>query len=99
MRQPAECASFNAGRYAWVKKRLEKTEVIVGRSPTEAAVCSLGTLYGAWPDGTPFECNRYVDLYVLRDGLIKQMEVWNDSAEWLLVRAGLAVLDTAPADA
>jgi len=25
----------------------------------------------------------------LRDGLIVEMDVWNDSAEWLLVRAGL----------
>jgi hypothetical protein len=26
----------------------------------------------------------------VRRGKIVQMEVWNDSAEWLLVRAGLA---------
>jgi len=55
-------------------------------------VYSLGTLYGAWPDGTAFEGNRYVDRYVVRHGLISRMDVWNDSAEWLLVRAGLAVL-------
>jgi hypothetical protein len=30
---------------------------------------SLGTLYGEWPDGTPFEGNRYVDRYVVRAGL------------------------------
>ena len=53
-------------------------------------VYSLGTLYGEWPDGTPFEGNRYVDRYVVRGGLITEMDVWNDSAEWLLVRAGLA---------
>lgn len=99
MRQPAECAAFNASRYAWVKKRIEKTELMEGSSSAEAVVYSLGTLHGAWPDGTPFEGNRYVDRYVLRDGLITQMEVWNDSAEWLLVRAGLATLDNAPADA
>lgn len=96
MRQPAECAAFNASRYAWVKKRIEKTELMEGSSPAEAVVYSLGTLHGAWPDGTPFEGNRYVDRYVLRDGLITQMEVWNDSAEWLLVRAGLATLDPLP---
>ena len=55
-------------------------------------VYSLGTLYGAWPDGTPFEGNRYVDRYVVSHGLITEMDVWNDSAEWLLVRAGLATL-------
>jgi hypothetical protein len=33
-----------------------------------------------------------VDRYVVRNGLITQMGVWNDSAEWMLVRAGLAKL-------
>jgi hypothetical protein len=94
MSDPAECAAFNAGRYRWVKKRIERTETVQPQ-PQDGAdviVYSLGTLYGEWPDGTPFEGNRYVDRYVVRDGLIVQMEVWNDSAEWLMVRAGLATL-------
>lgn len=90
MQAPAECSAFNASRYAWVKKKIDRTEVVAGGTPQETVVYSLGTLYGAWPDGTPFEGNRYVDRYVLQDGLITQMDVWNDSAEWLLVRAGLA---------
>ena len=49
-------------------------------------------------DGTPFEGNRYVDRYVVRHGKIVQMEVWNDSAEWLLVRAGLATLEADAAE-
>ncbi len=88
----AECSAFNATRYNWVKKRFERTEVVDGATPAEAVVYNLGTLYGEWPDGKPFEGNRYVDRYVLRDGLITQMDVWNDSAEWLMVRAGLAAL-------
>ena len=32
------------------------------------------------------------DRYVVKPRLISRMEVWNDSAEWLLVRAGLATL-------
>jgi len=90
MRDPAECSAFNASRYAWVKKRIERNDVVVGATTGEAVVYSVGTLYGAWPDGKPFEGNRYVDRYVVRGGLITEMEVWNDSAEWLLVRAGLA---------
>jgi hypothetical protein len=90
MHDPAECSAFNATRYRWVKKRIERTETVAGASAEEAVVYSLGTLYGEWPDGTPFEGNRYVDRYVVRHGLITQMDVWNDSAEWLLVRAGLA---------
>ena len=87
---PREVTAFNAGRYAWVKKRMERLDVVPGEGVT--TVHSLGTLYGAWPDGTAYEGNRYVDRYVVRAGLITQMDVWNDSAEWLLVRAGLAVL-------
>jgi hypothetical protein len=100
MSAPADCTAFNASRYKWVKKRIERTETvgIVHQAGAQLAddggtvVYSLGTLYGEWPDGTPFEGNRYVDRYVVRGGLITEMEVWNDSAEWLLVRAGLAVL-------
>jgi hypothetical protein len=92
MSAPAECAAFNARRYAWVKKRIERTDTVAGGSEAETVVYSLGTLYGAWPDGTPFEGNRYVDRYVVKHGLITQMDVWNDSAEWLLVRAGLDTL-------
>lgn len=90
MTRPADTSAFNAKRYAWVKKRIERTEVVAGGTPAETVVYSLGTLHGAWPDGTAFEGNRYVDRYVVRHGLIVGMDVWNDSAEWLLVRAGLA---------
>jgi ketosteroid isomerase-like protein len=98
MQEPAECTAFNKSRYKWVKKRIERTETVGRVSGNgvavdgETVVYSIGTLHGEWPDGTPFEGNRYVDRYVVRDGLITQMEVWNDSAEWLLARAGLATL-------
>ena len=87
MRDPAECAAFNASRYKWVKKRFEATEVVTGATDAHAVVYNRGTLYGEWLDGTPFEGNRYVDRYVIKDGLIVQMDVWNDSAEWLMDRA------------
>jgi hypothetical protein len=90
MAQTSECAAFNAQRYAWVKKKFACTDVAQGTTDNEAIVYQTGTLYGAWPGGTPFEGNRYIDRYVVRDGLIVEMQVWNDSAEWMLVRAGLA---------
>jgi ketosteroid isomerase-like protein len=90
MRDPAECAAFNRGRYKWVKKAFGPTHVAEGGTEDETVVYQTGTLYGEWPDGTKFEGNRYVDRYVVRRGKIARMEVWNDSAEWLLVRAGLA---------
>ena len=76
---PRETAAFNAGRYKWVKKKMERTDVVAGDG--ETIVYNLGTLYGEWPDGTPFEGNRYVDRFVVRGGKIVQMDVWNDSAE------------------
>jgi hypothetical protein len=86
-RRPSETAAFNARRYKWVKKRFERSDVAPGAS--ETVVYNLGTLYGEWPDGTPFEGNRYVDRFVVRGGKIVQMDVWNDSAEHLLARHGI----------
>jgi ketosteroid isomerase-like protein len=90
MRDPAEATAFNRSRYKWVKKKFGPTHVVAGGTGEETVVYQTGTLYGEWPDGTPFEGNRYVDRYVVRRGKIVKMEVWNDSAEWLMVRAGLA---------
>jgi hypothetical protein len=92
MRDPSETSAFNAARYKWVKKRFERTDLVADATDQEAIVYNIGTLYGEWLDGTPFEGNRYVDRYVVSQGKIVQMDVWNDSAERMLVRAGLAVL-------
>jgi hypothetical protein len=86
-KHPRETAAFNARRYKWVKKAMARTDVVPGSG--ETIVYNLGTLYGEWPDGTPFEGNRYVDRFVVRGGKIVQMDVWNDSAERLMVRAGI----------
>jgi len=86
-KHPSETAAFNAGRYKWVKKKMERTDVVPGRG--ETIVYNLGTLYGEWPDGTPFEGNRYVDRFVVKGGKIVQMDVWNDSAERILTMRGI----------
>jgi hypothetical protein len=79
---PRDATAFNAARYRWVKKRIDRNDVVPG--DRETIVYNLGTLYGEWPDGTPFEGNRYVDRFVVRDGLIVSQDVWNDSAERIL---------------
>lgn len=84
---PRETSGFNATRYKWVKKKMLRTDVAPGVG--ETIVYNTGTLYGEWPDGTPFEGNRYVDRFVVRDGKIVQMDVWNDSAERILARNGI----------
>ena len=90
MHDPAEATAFNKSRYNWVKKKFGPSHVVAGETLDETIVYQTGHLCGEWPDGTPFDGNRYVDRYVVRNGKIVRMEVWNDSAEWLLVRAGLA---------
>ena len=81
---PRDAAAFNAKRYQWVKKKRERSDASYAQN--EVIVYNIGTLYGAWPDGTPFEGNRYVDRFVIRDNLIVKMDVWNDSAERLLTQ-------------
>lgn len=83
-KHPREATAFNAMRYKWVKKKMERTDVAPGDG--ETVVYNTGTLYGEWHDGTPFEGNRYVDRFVVRGGKIMKMDVWNDSAERILVR-------------
>ena len=83
-KHPRDATAFNAMRYKWVKKKMERTDVAPGDG--ETVVYNTGTLYGEWHDGTPFEGNRYVDRFVVRGGKIVKMDVWNDSAERILVR-------------
>jgi hypothetical protein len=87
---PSDTTDFNARRYAWVKKRLGQTHAAFDTETSDIHVYNSGHLYGAWPDGTPFDRNRYIDTFVVRDGLIVATQVWNDSAERLLDMAGLS---------
>lgn len=84
---PSGPTSINKNRYAWVKKRLGRFDECHGTDGV--VVYSLGTLYGEWPDGEPFEGNRYIDRFLIRDNKIVTMDVWNDSAERILVRHGV----------
>lgn len=84
--RPHDIAAYNGSRYKWVKKKYGSYDVAAGTEGT--VVYSLGTLYGEWPDGTPFEDTRYIDRFVIRDGKITRWDVWNDSAERILSRQG-----------
>jgi ketosteroid isomerase-like protein len=87
---PAASAAFNAKRYAWVKKRFIRTDAAAHPATGDVHVYNTGHLYGAWPDGTSFETNRYLDCFTVRDSKIVKMDVWNDSAKIILAKAGLA---------
>ena len=62
-------------RYRSVAKRVERIDVAGN------AAFAQGTLYGLWPDGTPFEGIRFADWFAFEDGLIHRQQVWNDLAE------------------
>lgn len=82
MAHPRDMTAYNANRYNWVKKKLGPLDIAVDND--KITVYSVGTLYGEWPDGTPFEGNRYVDRFEVIDGKITRIDVWNDSAERIL---------------
>ncbi|MDF0601248.1 nuclear transport factor 2 family protein [Psychromarinibacter sp. C21-152] len=90
MAGPGDPPAFNAKRYGWVKKRFLRTDAVLNPETGDVHVWNTGHLYGEWPDGEAFDGNRYVDFFAVRDGLIVRTEVWNDSAEILLAKAGLA---------
>lgn len=87
---PADSAGFNARRYKWVKKRFLRTDAALDPETGDVRVYNTGYLYGEWPDGTPFETNRYIDIFTVKDGKIIETNVWNDSAEILLDRHALS---------
>ncbi|SEG78885.1 nuclear transport factor 2 family protein [Marinobacterium lutimaris] len=77
-----EITAFNKSRYSWVKKQLGQFDAC--DKSDHVVVYSNGTLYGEWLDGRSFSGNRYLDRFEVRDGKITRMDVWNDSAEWIL---------------
>ncbi|MFK7765061.1 MAG: nuclear transport factor 2 family protein [Roseobacter sp.] len=87
---PSDTTAFNAKRYKWVKKRFLRTDAALDADTGDVYVYNTGYLYGEWLDGTSFDANRYMDSFVVRGGKIVVTNVWNDSAEILLDRAGLA---------
>ncbi|MCI0913948.1 MULTISPECIES: nuclear transport factor 2 family protein [Pseudomonas] len=82
MPTPADITAFNGARYTWVKKQLGQFDWCEREDHT--VVYSNGTLYGQWPDGRSFSGNRYLDRFEVKAGKIVRMDVWNDSAEWML---------------
>lgn len=71
---PAEFLAFLEPRYGWAAKEFDRWIA------SGSHVVSLGTLYGVDTDGERFEDVRYVDVYEVRDGLIRRLDVFNDLA-------------------
>ncbi len=66
--------------YTWVRKNRDR--FAVGTEGDSTVVTSIGRLYGERLDGTTFEDIRYVDVFVVRNGLIVEQLVWNDLSEY-----------------
>lgn len=69
---PMAFLAFLAPRYEWAAKEFGRW--------IEAGPCvvSVGTLYGVDNDGEDFADVRYADLYEVRGGLIRRLDIWND---------------------
>jgi hypothetical protein len=80
-----DLVAHGAGRYRWVKKRIERMDEAA--QPGETVVYCFGTLYGEWPDGAPFEGIRFIDRFTVRGGKLADQKVWNDMGEQLRRRA------------
>lgn len=65
---------FGPPRYEWAAKEYDRW---ITAGPH---VVSLGTLYGVDSDGEDFDNVRYVDVYEVRDGLIRRLDIYNDLA-------------------
>lgn len=74
-----ELVSWARPRYQWVKKAYEQFDFCPAGD--ENVVYCFGTLHGQWLDGSIFGDIRFIDRFVVRDGLLTNQKVWNDLAE------------------
>ncbi len=74
-----EMVEASRERYQWVKKTFDLADANQGDDGQVVYV--MGTLYGLNRHGVPFSGVRYIDRFLIKNGLIAQQEVWNDLAE------------------
>jgi ketosteroid isomerase-like protein len=74
-----EMVEASRSRYQWLKKTFDQVDV--NQVHDHQVVHVMGTLYGVNRHGAPFSGVRYIDRFIIKDGLIAQQEVWNDLAE------------------
>jgi hypothetical protein len=77
----ADQVASSAGRFRGVTKTFDQFDVVEREEGGEHVVYVFGTLAGTALDGTAFDGVRYIDRFVIRNGLIIDQRVWNDLAE------------------
>jgi hypothetical protein len=75
----AAIAAGSASRYRRIGKTVEAWEV--SRQNDAWVVYCRGTLFGEWPDGTPFSGIRFIDRFEVWSEGITRQDVWNDTGE------------------
>lgn len=81
-----ELMAWAEPRYRWVKKHYDRFDEAPGETGERIVYC-YGTLFGEWPDGTPFGGIRFIDRFAIRDSKLVDQLVWNDLAEYRAARA------------
>ena len=75
----AEMVQGSRGRYQWIKKTFDQAD---GLEDDEGfVVYVIGRLSGVNRHGVPFVNIRFIDRFVIQEGLIIRQDVWNDLAE------------------
>ena len=69
-----------SGRYLWVRKTLDQVDS-AKLADGFIVVYFSGRLHGVNLHDIPFSDVRFIDRFVLKEGLIFSQEVWNDLAE------------------
>jgi hypothetical protein len=75
----AQLVEAAATQYRWVRKHRDHVATAL-LADGAVEVTSRGRLYGENLHGVEFDDVRYVDVFVLRGGLIAEQHVWNDLA-------------------
>lgn len=87
-----EIVANSARRYRRIGKHIERFDALAAPDGGITVYC-MGTLHGAWADGTDFDNVRFIDRFELVGGRIHLQEVWNDAAER---RAAIASTQSPP---
>jgi len=86
----SERPAVNAKRYAPEKKQFLRSDTAPDPNSVDVHVYNTGYLCGEWKDGSTFDTNRYIDIFVVSHDEITSTQDRYDRAEILLDKAGRA---------
>jgi hypothetical protein len=75
-----QITEWSKTRYKFVRKKFLSFDQI--QDGTLSTIYSIGTLHGEWLDGSRFDEIRFVDRFTFSDGMITELQVWNDLSEF-----------------